>query len=82
MFILGSLIAAGAAVAFAAAGLLTLWGGLDTLSRELPRGFLRSGASAAQRAFTLALVGLPLTIVGLFGLLAAARILQVALGLS
>jgi hypothetical protein len=82
MFILGSLIAAGAAVVFAALGIVTLWGGLDALTREVPRGFVRSQSSAGERALTLLGVGAPLVITGLFGLLAAGRILQVALGLS
>lgn len=81
MFALGVLIAIAAAVAFAAMGGLTLWGGLDTLTREVPRDFRRSAASGAQRALTLAMVGLPLLITGLFGILAAGRLVQVALGL-
>lgn len=82
MYALGVLITIGAAVAFAAMGIFTLWGGLDALTREVPRDFTRSAASGAQRALTLAMVGLPLLITGLFGLFAAARMLQVALGLS
>ncbi len=82
LFLLGVIIAIGAAVAFAALGGLTLWGGLNTISSELPRGFVRSGASGAQRLGTLALVGVPLLITGVFGLLAALRILQVAFGLG
>jgi ABC-type enterochelin transport system permease subunit len=82
MYLLGVLIAIGAAVAFAVVGALTLWGGLVTFTSELPRDYRRSAATPAQRALTLALVGLPLVITALFGLLAAGRILQVALGLG
>lgn len=82
LFTLGVIIAVAAAVAFAALGGLTLWGGLNTLTSELPRGFVRSGVSGAGRLGTLALVGLPLLITGAFGLLAALRILQVAFGLG
>lgn len=81
MYVLGVLIAIGAAVAFAVVGALTLWGGFETAARELPRDFTRSAASPARRLLTLALVGLPLVITALFGLLAAGRILQVAFGL-
>lgn len=81
MYALGVLIAIGAAVVFAAIGALTLWGGLQALTREVPRGFVRSAASGGQRALTIAMVGAPLLITGLFGLLAGARILQVALGM-
>jgi Na+(H+)/acetate symporter ActP len=82
MFLLGVLIAIGAAIAFAVVGALTLWGGLDAVSSELPRDFRRSAATPAQRAFTVAIVALPLVITALFGLLAAGRILQVAFGLG
>ncbi len=82
MFILGSLIAAAAAIVFAVVGLLTLWGGAETLSRELPPDFIRSATSGARRAGTLLLVGLPIGIVALFALLAAWRIAAVAIGLG
>ena len=80
--LLGSLIAVGAALAFAAVGLLTLWGGREVFTRELPRDFTRSALTPGRRALTALVVGLPLGITALFGLLAAGRILQVALGLG
>lgn len=78
----GSLIAILAAIAFIAVGLLTLWGGRDTAARELARGFTRSALTAPARALALLLVGAPLVITALFALLAAARILMVAMGLG
>jgi len=82
MFFLGALIAIGASIAFAVVGLLTLWGGGETLTRELPRGFTRSATSPARRVLGVALVAVPLVITALFGLLAAGRVLMVALGLG
>lgn len=82
MFILGVLIAIGSGIAFAAMGAFVLWGGFDALTREVPRGFVRTAASGGQRALTMLAVGVPLVITGLFGLLAAGRMLQVAFGLA
>ena len=81
IYILGVLVAVGAAVAFAALGVLTLWGGFTTLRGEVPRDYLRTRASGGTRTFTTLLVGLPLLITGVFGLIAALRLLQVAFGL-
>jgi hypothetical protein len=81
MYILGVLIAVGAALAFAAIGALTLWGGLNTLRTELPRDYLRTRAGVGPQVTTALLVGLPLLITGTFGLLAAVRMLAVAFGL-
>ena len=82
MFFLGALIAVGAALAFAVVGLLTLWGGGETLTHELPRDFRRSAASPARRVLGVALVGIPLLLTAIFGLLAAWRVLMVAFGLG
>ena len=82
LYILGVLIAIGAAVVFGAIGALTLWGGLNTLGTEVPRDYLRTRAGAGAQATTALLVGLPLLITGIFGLLAALRIFQVAFGLG
>jgi hypothetical protein len=82
MYALGVLIAIGAAVAFAAIGAFTLWGGFDALTSEVPRGFRRSATAPARRALTIALVGFAVLATGLFGLLAAGRVLQIALGLG
>jgi hypothetical protein len=80
--LLGSLIAIGAALTFAAVGLLTLWAGRASLDREVARDFVRSPAPPARRALAVALVAVPLVLTGLFGLLAAGRILMVAIGLG
>lgn len=82
MALLGSLIAAGAALAFAAIGLLCLWGGWATLRDELPRDFVRTRAAAGSRSLTLLLLGLAIGLTALFGLLAAGRILLLAAGLG
>jgi hypothetical protein len=82
MFFLGSLIAVAAAVVFAAVGLLTLWGGAEAVARELGPDFVRSAATGARRLGTLLMAGLPIAVVGLFALLAAWRILAVALGMG
>ncbi len=82
LYIIGVLIAIGAGVAFAAVGALTLWGGIGTLRTEVARDYLRTQASAGARTLTAALVGLPLLATALFGLLAALRFIQVALGLG
>lgn len=82
MYILGVLIAVGSAVAFAAVGALTIWGGLTTLSTEVPRDYLRTRAGGGARALTSLLVGLPLLITGVFSILAALRFLQIAFGLG
>jgi hypothetical protein len=82
LYLLGVLVAIGAAVAFAAIGALVIWGGLKTLGSEVPRDYLRTRASGGTRAVTLVLVGLPLLVTGFFGLLAALKLLQVAFGLG
>lgn len=82
MFALGVIIAIVAAIAFAALGALTLWGGWVTVTRELPIHFVSAGAASGERARTLALVVVPLAITGVFGLLAGWRILMIAVGLG
>ena len=82
MYILGSLIAVAAALVFAAVGLLTLWGGAEAYARELTRDFIRSAAPAARQLGELLLVGLPIALTALLALLAAWRILAVALGVG
>ncbi|MGB9634538.1 MAG: hypothetical protein ACPL8I_14465 [Chloroflexaceae bacterium] len=82
MFALGVIIAIGSAIAFAILGALTLWGGWVTLSRELPVHFVSAGASSGTRIGTLVMVGAPLLVTGVFGLLAGWRILMVAFGLG
>lgn len=80
MSILGSIIALASAVAFAAVAALLLWGGYLTLRDEVRRSFIITRPSPASRALDLALVVGPLVITALFSLLAAGRIVQVALG--
>jgi hypothetical protein len=82
MFILGSLIAVAAAIVFAAVGLLALWGGAEAFARELTRDFIRSAAPGARQLGSLLAVGLPIALVALFALLAAWRLLAVALGMA
>jgi hypothetical protein len=80
MFILGALIAIGAALVFAAVGLLTVWGGAEAVSREFGPSFVRTAASALERVFAVLLVALPIAGVALLALLAAWRIAAVAMG--
>ncbi len=82
LYILGVLVAIGAAVVFAAIGALVIWGGLNTLRTEVPRDYLRTRAGGGTRVATSLLVGLPLLVTGFFGLLAALKLLQVAFGLG
>jgi hypothetical protein len=82
MAILGTLIALGAAFAFAVLGALTLWGGWRAIRREVLRGFVSTAPSPAERTLTLLLIGVPLCGAALLGLLAAIRIAAVALGLG
>jgi hypothetical protein len=81
LYVLGVLVLVGAAVAFAVMGGLTLWGGVTTLRTEVSRDYLRTQADGGTRGLTTFLVGLPLLITGLFGLIAALRLLQVAFGI-
>jgi hypothetical protein len=80
MFIIGSLIALGAALVFAAVAGLLAWGGALALRQELLRGFVVVPPSSAERLLTLALVVLPLFGAALLSFLAAWRIAMVALG--
>jgi hypothetical protein len=82
MFILGSIIALGSAIAFAGMALLAVWGGLQAIRHELLRGFVSANPGAADRAITILLVGVPLAGVAAIGLLGAVRITLVALGLG
>ncbi|NCC31291.1 MAG: hypothetical protein EOM24_04600 [Chloroflexia bacterium] len=82
LYLLGVLIAIGAGVVFGIMGLLTIWGGLQSLQTEIARDYVRTSASSGTRMTTLLLVGLPLIITGIFGLLAAGRLFQVGLGLN
>ena len=80
MAILGSIIALGAALVFAAMAVLAVWGVLQAVRGELLRGFVSANPGPLDRALTLLLVGVPLAGVAALGLLAAVRITLVALG--
>lgn len=82
MALLGSLIALGAALVFAALALATLWGGWQAIRRELLRGFVSTNPAMGERIWSLLLTIVPLLGAALLGLLAAWRIVQVALGLG
>jgi len=82
MALLGSLIALGAAFVFAVLAIATLWGGWQAIQRELLRGFISTNPSSGERVWSLFLTVVPLLGVALLGLLAAWRIVQVALGLG
>jgi hypothetical protein len=80
MAILGSIIALAAALAFAAIAILSVWGCLQAVRGELLRGFISANPAPADRIVTLLLVGVPLAGVAALGLLAAVRIILVAIG--
>ncbi len=82
MALLGSLIAFGAALIFAALAIATLWGGWQAVRRELLRGFVSANPSAGERFWSLFLTIVPLLGAAALGLLAAWRIMQVAFGLG
>lgn len=82
MFVLGSIVALGAALVFAAVAGILAWGGIVSLRRELLRGFVSTNPSPAERALAIALVAIPLLGAALLSLLAAGQIALVALGLN
>jgi hypothetical protein len=80
LYWLGALIAVGAALAFAAIGVLTLYGGVRATREQVLPGFRPDRPGPLQRALTLAAVWVPVAVVVAFGLYAGAHILRVALG--
>jgi hypothetical protein len=76
---LGALIALGAALAFAAMGLLALWGAARATREQLVPGFRTDRPGALERALTLAAVWVPALVIAGFGVYAAAWIANVAL---
>ncbi len=82
MALLGSLIALGAALVFAALAIATLWGGWQAVQRELVRGFVSANPPMGERIWSIILTVVPLLGAALLGLLAAWRIAQVAFGLG
>lgn len=82
MSALGSIIALGAALAFAVVAALLVWGGYLTLRDELRRSFIVNPPAPAARAFNVLLFVGPLLGAALLSLLAAGKIALVALGIS
>lgn len=80
MYVLGALIMVGAGVAFGALGALMIWGGMQAVRDELLRGFVSANPSGGDRALTLTLVGFPMVVAGIFGLLSAVWMVLVAIG--
>ena len=80
MSILIALLGTGVALAFALVGGLTLWGGYLALRDEIRRSFIITRPTPAARARDLLLFAGPLLGVAALSLLAAGKILLVALG--
>lgn len=79
MFILGVLIAIGAAVAFAALGLATLFGGARSTGEQIIPGFVSDRAGSAERTLTLIAVWVPVVVVTIFGVYTAYRIIEMVI---
>jgi hypothetical protein len=80
MAVLGSLIAIASVVAFTGLAALVWWGVARSLRSEIGAGFRVNPPTRANRALALAAVLIPAGGAALLALLAAARILLVALG--
>jgi len=80
MAILSAILGTGIAIAFALVGVVTLWGGYLALRDEIRRSFIITRPGPAVRARDLLLFVGPLLGVALLSLLAAGKILLVALG--
>ena len=78
MIVLGALITLGSAFAFLVAGALTLFGGANATQRQLVPGFRPDRPSLAARALALLSVWGPVLLTALLCLLAAIKMLQVA----
>ncbi|HWQ14230.1 MAG TPA: hypothetical protein VNL77_15635 [Roseiflexaceae bacterium] len=79
LFWLGILIALGAAVVFAALGVLPLYAAIRTTREQIIPGFRPDRPGPLERALALAAVWLPAIVTGLFGLYACAQLLLLAL---
>lgn len=79
MFILGVLIALGAAAAFAGLGLATLFGGARSTSEQVIPGFKPDRPGAAERALTLGAVWIPVVVVAIFGVYSAVRVVEMVI---
>jgi hypothetical protein len=78
LIIIGALITLGAALAFLVVGALTLFGGANATQRQLIPGFRPDRPSLAGRALALVSVWGPVVLTALLCLLAAIKMLQVA----
>jgi hypothetical protein len=78
MIIVGALITLGAAIVFLVVGALTLFGGANATQRQLIPGFRPDRPSLAARALALLSVWGPVVLTALLCLLAAIKMLQVA----
>lgn len=81
-FVLGSIVALGAALAFVVIVLSSAWGTFQAIRDEVLRGFVRENPPFADRATTLLFVSVPLLGVLTLGLLSVARLFLVALGMG
>jgi hypothetical protein len=80
MAVIGALIAIGAAAAFLLVGALALFGGADATQRQLVPGFQPDRPGPRERALALLSLWGPIALIVALCLLAAIRILRVALG--
>lgn len=79
MALIGALIAIGAAVAFLVVGALALFGGADATQHQLLPGFRPDRPGPLERALAVLSVWGPIALIVALCLLAAIRILRVAL---
>ncbi|KPV49609.1 hypothetical protein SE17_31640 [Kouleothrix aurantiaca] len=79
MIILGALIVLGAALAFLVVGALALFGGANATQGQVVPGFRPDRPGAAERALTLLSVWGPVALIALLCLLAAIKMLQIAI---
>ncbi|HJZ45614.1 MAG TPA: hypothetical protein VKE41_00545 [Roseiflexaceae bacterium] len=80
MSAIGALITLGAAIAFLVVGALTLFGGTNATQGQVLPGFQPDRPSPAERALTLLGVWGPIVLIAVLCLLAAIKMLQVAVG--
>jgi len=78
MLILGALITFGAALAFLVVGALTLFGGANATQRQVIPGFRPDHPGPVARVLALLSVWAPVLLIALLCLLAAIKMLQVA----
>ncbi len=80
MIILGALIVLGAALAFLVMGALALFGGANATQGQVIPGFRPDQPGPAERALTLLSVWGPVALIALLCLLAAIKMVQMAIG--